>query len=91
LRSAGCRHLYFKYCSTFDSTNAGNIGPVADALDDVAATSPIIERFRGVPHGRLMIDPQLLSYFTRELSDQRMMSNLGMVSAKTGKPFPNLN
>src|SRR5262245_53932264 len=36
LRSAGCRHLYFKYCSTFDSTDSGNIGPVADALlDDV--------------------------------------------------------
>lgn len=26
------RHTYFKYCSTFDSTPAGNIGPVADAL-----------------------------------------------------------
>ena len=25
-------HLYFKYCSTFDSTPQGNIGPVCDAL-----------------------------------------------------------
>ena len=32
LRDAGCRQLFFKYCSTFDSTDAGNIGPVADAL-----------------------------------------------------------
>jgi uncharacterized protein YgbK (DUF1537 family) len=32
LRDAGCRQLFFKYCSTFDSTEAGNIGPVADAL-----------------------------------------------------------
>lgn len=32
LRSAGCRQFFFKYCSTFDSTDAGNIGPVADAL-----------------------------------------------------------
>jgi uncharacterized protein YgbK (DUF1537 family) len=32
LRSAGCRQIYFKYCSTFDSTDAGNIGPVTDAL-----------------------------------------------------------
>ena len=32
LRRAGVRQLYFKYCSTFDSTPAGNIGPVADAL-----------------------------------------------------------
>jgi uncharacterized protein YgbK (DUF1537 family) len=32
LRRAGCRQFFFKYCSTFDSTDAGNIGPVADAL-----------------------------------------------------------
>ena len=32
LRDAGCRQFFFKYCSTFDSTDAGNIGPVADAL-----------------------------------------------------------
>jgi uncharacterized protein YgbK (DUF1537 family) len=28
----GARRLFFKYCSTFDSTDAGNIGPVAEAL-----------------------------------------------------------
>ncbi len=32
LLSAGARQLFFKYCSTFDSTDAGNIGPVTDAL-----------------------------------------------------------
>ena len=32
LQDAGCRQFFFKYCSTFDSTEAGNIGPVADAL-----------------------------------------------------------
>ncbi|MES2113680.1 MAG: 3-oxo-tetronate kinase [Pseudomonadota bacterium] len=32
LEQAGCRQFYFKYCSTFDSTPAGNIGPVTDAL-----------------------------------------------------------
>ncbi len=32
LRDAGCRQVFFKYCSTFDSTERGNIGPVADAL-----------------------------------------------------------
>ncbi len=32
LQGAGCRQFFFKYCSTFDSTDAGNIGPVADAL-----------------------------------------------------------
>lgn len=32
LRAQHCRQFFFKYCSTFDSTDAGNIGPVADAL-----------------------------------------------------------
>jgi uncharacterized protein YgbK (DUF1537 family) len=32
LLAAGCRQIFFKYCSTFDSTPEGNIGPVADAL-----------------------------------------------------------
>ena len=34
LVAAGARQVFFKYCSTFDSTDAGNIGPVADALLD---------------------------------------------------------
>ena len=32
LQGAGCQQIYFKYCSTFDSTAKGNIGPVAEAL-----------------------------------------------------------
>lgn len=32
LQQQGCRQFYFKYCSTFDSTAQGNIGPVLDAL-----------------------------------------------------------
>lgn len=32
LKAQGARQFYFKYCSTFDSTPAGNIGPVTDAL-----------------------------------------------------------
>ena len=38
LRNAGARQFYFKYCSTFDSTDKGNIGPVADALCDALGT-----------------------------------------------------
>lgn len=34
LQAQGARQIYFKYCSTFDSTPAGNIGPVAEALMD---------------------------------------------------------
>lgn len=32
LKARGCQRIYQKYCSTFDSTTAGNIGPVTDAL-----------------------------------------------------------
>jgi 3-dehydrotetronate 4-kinase len=39
LRQAGCRQFYFKYCSTFDSTPRGNIGPVAEALMEALATN----------------------------------------------------
>src|SRR5258708_4613868 len=39
LRAQGAEQIYFKYCSTFDSTSAGNIGPVTEALLDALATS----------------------------------------------------
>ena len=32
LKKLGAQRFYFKYCSTFDSTDKGNIGPVAEAL-----------------------------------------------------------
>jgi 3-dehydrotetronate 4-kinase len=34
LQAQGARQIYFKYCSTFDSTSEGNIGPVTEALMD---------------------------------------------------------
>jgi uncharacterized protein YgbK (DUF1537 family) len=39
LQARGCRQFYFKYCSTFDSTPRGNIGPVTDALMDALGTN----------------------------------------------------
>lgn len=41
LRGQGCRQFLFKYCSTFDSTPHGNIGPVAEALAD-ALDAPVV-------------------------------------------------
>jgi uncharacterized protein YgbK (DUF1537 family) len=38
LQSQGARQVYFKYCSTFDSTARGNIGPVTEALMDALGT-----------------------------------------------------
>ncbi|CCN33611.1 conserved hypothetical protein [Vibrio nigripulchritudo SO65] len=39
LKRQGCERIYFKYCSTFDSTEQGNIGPVTDALMHEIGTS----------------------------------------------------
>ena len=42
LHEAGCVRFFFKYCSTFDSTDAGNIGPVGDALLDALKSNQAI-------------------------------------------------
>lgn len=38
LQAQGAQQIYFKYCSTFDSTPQGNIGPVTEALMDALAS-----------------------------------------------------
>ena len=42
LQAAGARQFIFKVCSTFDSTPAGNIGPVAEALMAALGTPQVI-------------------------------------------------
>lgn len=67
LRQHGCQHIYFKYCSTFDSTANGNIGPVTDALMDALEEeftifSPALPvNGRTVYQGYLFVMNQLLS------------------------------
>jgi uncharacterized protein YgbK (DUF1537 family) len=67
LRAAGCRRFFFKYCSTFDSTDQGNIGPVADALLDALGAPFTIacpafpENGRAVFMGHLFVGEVLLS------------------------------
>ena len=67
LRRAGARRFFFKYCSTFDSTDEGNIGPVADALLDalgarLAIACPAFpETGRSVFQGHLFVGDVLLS------------------------------
>src|SRR5215472_2754107 len=47
LRQAGARQILFKYCSTFDSTDEGNIGPVAEALLDSLGAAGVSEHGAG--------------------------------------------
>lgn len=67
LQAAGARQIYFKYCSTFDSTPAGNIGPVTDALmqalgaDFTIACPAFPENGRTVFRGHLFVGDALLS------------------------------
>jgi uncharacterized protein YgbK (DUF1537 family) len=67
LLAAGARQIFFKYCSTFDSTDAGNIGPVADALlhrlqSGFALACPAFPaNNRSVFHGHLFVGQALLS------------------------------
>jgi len=42
LKARGVRHVMFKICSTFDSTDGGNIGPVMDALISTEGTSLVL-------------------------------------------------
>lgn len=43
LRDRGAEHFYIKYCSTFDSTPEGNIGPIVDAvLEELSAAKTIL-------------------------------------------------
>jgi uncharacterized protein YgbK (DUF1537 family) len=67
LQGRGAQQIYFKYCSTFDSTPQGNIGPVTDALMDALGVSFTIacpafpESGRSVYKGHLFVEDLLLN------------------------------
>ena len=67
LKDAGCQQYFFKYCSTFDSTPDGNIGPVMDALTaelgcGFALACPAFPaNGRSVYQGHLFVGAQLLN------------------------------
>jgi uncharacterized protein YgbK (DUF1537 family) len=67
LQAKGAKQILFKYCSTFDSTPEGNIGPVAEALLDalgadqtiVCPAYPTLQR--SIFRGHLFVGDRLLS------------------------------
>lgn len=67
LQAQGCTQIFFKYCSTFDSTPEGNIGPVADALAEALDAHKVIVcpafpgTGRSVYQGHLFVNDTLLS------------------------------
>src|SRR5689334_6113161 len=66
LRARGAGHVLFKICSTFDSTDAGNIGPVTEALRTDAGAGLVLvtpafpETGRSVFRGHLFVGAQRL-------------------------------
>ena len=94
-QNAGVRQLYFKYCSTFDSTPAGNIGPVSDALmNDIQA--PLIvhcpalpQNGRTVVHGHLFVNGVLLNESGMEKHPLNPMTDASvprLLAAQTASP-----
>lgn len=67
LAAQGCSQFFFKYCSTFDSTPEGNIGPVAEAMAKAVGAGPVIvcpafpATGRSVYQGHLFVGDRLLS------------------------------
>jgi 3-dehydrotetronate 4-kinase len=67
LRAAGAQRFFWKYCSTFDCTPQGNIGPVAEALMDDLGTNQTIycpafpENGRSIFMGNLFVGEQPLA------------------------------
>ena len=67
LQAQGAQQIYFKYCSTFDSTAQGNIGPVTEALMDALgcdftiATPAFPDNKRSVFKGYLFVGDVLLN------------------------------
>ncbi|MEN8841473.1 MAG: 3-oxo-tetronate kinase [Octadecabacter sp.] len=67
LMTAGASQFFWKYCSTFDSTAGGNIGPVAEALMQDLGTYQTIycpafpENGRSIFMGNLFVGEQLLA------------------------------
>lgn len=67
LQARNCEQFFFKYCSTFDSTAKGNIGPVTDALldalnEDFTVICPVLPvNGRTIYHGYLFVNGVPLS------------------------------
>ena len=85
LLGAGVTRFFFKYCSTFDSTSEGNIGPVAVALMDALEADQTIfcpafpRNGRTVYQGHLFVDGALLNESGMENHPLNPMSDANLV------------
>lgn len=94
LRNKGAQQFFSKYCSTFDSTPSGNIGPIADALMDALGTefAFVCPAFpangRTIYQGHLFVGPDLLSESSMKdhpLTPMRDASLIRLMQGQTDK------
>ncbi len=97
---AGAQQIYFKYCSTFDSTADGNIGPVSDALMKAMATPYVVhcpalpQNGRTVLHGHLFVNGVLLNESGMEKHPLNPMTDanlLRVLAAQTPSSVGNID
>lgn len=87
LQAQGAKQIYFKYCSTFDSTAQGNIGPVTEALMDALgtdfsiATPAFPDNQRTVFKGHLFVGDVLLNESGMENHPLTPMTDANLVRA----------
>lgn len=85
LREAGCPRFYFKYCSTFDSTPRGNIGPVLEAMARELGVSAVVAcpafpaTGRTVYQGHLFVGDRLLNESGMQLHPLNPMTDPDLV------------
>lgn len=81
LQAQGCRQFIFKYCSTFDSTPKGNIGPVGEALAAALGVRGVVvcpafpAMGRTLYQGHLFVNDRLLNQSGMENHPQTPMSD----------------
>ena len=94
LKAQGAKQIISKYCSTFDSTAVGNIGPIADAMLDATGGgfAFICPAFpankRTIYQGHLFVGPDLLSDSSMKdhpLTPMRDASLVRLMEAQSGK------
>ena len=93
LKEQGARIFYFKYCSTFDSTEEGNIGPVIDAVMEKTGFSYTVlcpslpVNGRTLTEGRLYVNGKLLeeSHMKNHPLTPMKKSRLGDLMKSQGK------
>lgn len=85
LQALGARQLFFKYCATFDSTDAGNIGPCMDVLAELSGSRFTLccptfpEYARTVYQGHLFVGDRLVSESPKRLDPVTPMRDPDLV------------